>query len=87
MAKPMKYHPHGSVLFCTFSIEEGLLLLSKALLVRVAFPYSRATFFHYGRATLKSSWLRHAQSETSGAKEKPSCAIRPAISSVCTETS
>ena len=28
MPKPMKYHPHDSVLFCTFSIEEGLLLLS-----------------------------------------------------------
>ena len=24
----MKYHPHGSVLFCTFSVEEGLLLLA-----------------------------------------------------------
>ena len=27
----MKYHPHGSVLFTTFSIEEGLLLLSNPL--------------------------------------------------------
>ena len=27
----MKYHPHGSVLFCTFSIEEGLLLLANPL--------------------------------------------------------
>lgn len=27
----MKYHPHGSVLFCTSSIEEGLLLLSNPL--------------------------------------------------------
>ena len=25
MAKRVKYHPHGSVLFCTFSLEEGLL--------------------------------------------------------------
>jgi hypothetical protein len=24
MSKAMKYHPHGSVLFCTFSLEEGL---------------------------------------------------------------
>jgi hypothetical protein len=31
MAKRMKYHPHGSVLFCTFSLEEGLLLLSNPL--------------------------------------------------------
>ena len=31
MAKVMKYHPHGSVLFCTFSLEEGLLLLSNPL--------------------------------------------------------
>jgi len=29
--KAMKYHPHGSVLFLTFSIEEGLLLLSNPL--------------------------------------------------------
>lgn len=28
----MKYHPHGSVLFITFSIEEGLLLLSNPLI-------------------------------------------------------
>jgi len=27
----MKYHPHGSVIFCTFSIEEGLLLLCNPL--------------------------------------------------------
>ena len=31
MSKRMKYHPHGSVLFCTFSLEEGLLLLSNPL--------------------------------------------------------
>lgn len=31
MARAMKYHPHGSVLFCTFSIEEGLLLLCNPL--------------------------------------------------------
>lgn len=31
MAKAMKYHPHGSVLFCTFSVEEGLLLLANPL--------------------------------------------------------
>ncbi len=31
MAKAMKYHPHGSVLFCTFSLEEGLLLLANPL--------------------------------------------------------
>ena len=31
MAKRMKYHPHGSVLFCTFSLEEGLLLLANPL--------------------------------------------------------
>jgi hypothetical protein len=29
--KKMKYHPHGSVLFCTFSLEEGLLLLANPL--------------------------------------------------------
>ena len=29
--KGMKYHPHGSVLFITFSVEEGLLLLSNPL--------------------------------------------------------
>jgi hypothetical protein len=28
MGNKMKYHPHGSVLFCTFRIEEGLLLLA-----------------------------------------------------------
>lgn len=27
----MKYHPHGSVLFCTYSLEEGLLLLANPL--------------------------------------------------------
>ena len=31
MAKAMKYHPHGSVLFCTVSLEEGLLLLANPL--------------------------------------------------------
>ena len=31
MAKAMKYHPHGSVLFCTFGLEEGLLLLANPL--------------------------------------------------------
>lgn len=31
----MKYHPHGSVLFCTFSIEEGLLLLSNPLCLAI----------------------------------------------------
>jgi REP element-mobilizing transposase RayT len=31
MPKAMKYHPHGSVLFCTFSLEEGLLLLANPL--------------------------------------------------------
>jgi hypothetical protein len=35
MAKPMKYHPHDSVLFCTFSIEEGLLLLSNPLCLAI----------------------------------------------------
>jgi REP element-mobilizing transposase RayT len=29
--KKMKYHPHGSVLFCTFSVEQGLLLLANPL--------------------------------------------------------
>lgn len=29
--KKMKYHPHGSVLFVTFSLEEGLLLLCNPL--------------------------------------------------------
>lgn len=31
MARRMKYHPHGSVLFASFSIEEGLVLLSNPL--------------------------------------------------------
>lgn len=31
MSKKMKYHPHGSVLFCTLSLEEGLLLLANPL--------------------------------------------------------
>jgi REP element-mobilizing transposase RayT len=31
MSGLMKYHPHGSVLFVTFSIEEGLLLLCNPL--------------------------------------------------------
>jgi hypothetical protein len=31
MSKDMKYHPHGSVLFCTLSLEEGLLLLANPL--------------------------------------------------------
>jgi len=31
MGTKMKYHPHGSVLFCTFSLEEGLLLLANPL--------------------------------------------------------
>ena len=31
MDRKMKYHPHGSVLFCTFSLEEGLLLLANPL--------------------------------------------------------
>lgn len=35
MAKRMKYHPHGSVLFCTFSLEEGLLLLSNPLCLAI----------------------------------------------------
>jgi hypothetical protein len=35
MARSMKYHPHGSVLFCTFSIEEGLLLLSNPLCMAI----------------------------------------------------
>jgi REP element-mobilizing transposase RayT len=29
--RAMKYHPHGSVLFVTFSVEEGLFLLSNPL--------------------------------------------------------
>jgi hypothetical protein len=31
MSKHMKFHPHGSVIFCTFSVEEGLLLLANPL--------------------------------------------------------
>ena len=27
----MKYHPHGCVLFCTFSLEEGVVLLANPL--------------------------------------------------------
>jgi len=29
--KMMKYHPHGGVLFCTLTVEEGLLLLTNPL--------------------------------------------------------
>ena len=35
MSKRMKYHPHGSVLFCTFSLEEGLLLLANPLCMAI----------------------------------------------------
>jgi hypothetical protein len=35
MTKLMKYHPHGSVLFVTLSIEEGLLLLSNPLCMAI----------------------------------------------------
>jgi REP element-mobilizing transposase RayT len=31
----MKYHPHGSVLFVTFTVEEGLLLLSNPLCLAI----------------------------------------------------
>ena len=31
----MKYHPHGSVLFVTFSVEEGLLLLANPLCLAI----------------------------------------------------
>ena len=31
MGRPLKYHPHGSVLFVTMSVEEGLFLLSNPL--------------------------------------------------------
>ncbi len=31
MPSPLKYHPHGSVLFVTLSLEEGLLLLANPL--------------------------------------------------------
>jgi hypothetical protein len=31
MARKIKYHPNKNVLFVTFSIEEGLLLLSNPL--------------------------------------------------------
>ncbi len=31
----MKYHPHGSVLFCTVSLEEGLLLLANPLCLAI----------------------------------------------------
>jgi hypothetical protein len=35
MKRKMKYHPHGSVLFCTFSLEEGLLLLANPLCLAI----------------------------------------------------
>jgi hypothetical protein len=35
MNKKMKYHPHGSVLFCTMSIEEGVLLLANPLCLAI----------------------------------------------------
>ena len=31
MGRPLKYHPHGAVLFVTLSVEEGLFLLSNPL--------------------------------------------------------
>ena len=33
--KRMKYHPHKSVIWCTFSVEEGLLLLSNPLCMAI----------------------------------------------------
>jgi hypothetical protein len=47
MAKPMKYHPHGSVLFCTFSVEEGLLLLSNPLCLAIIQSCLAAAQFLY----------------------------------------
>ena len=47
MAKPMKYHPHGSVLFCTFSVEEGLLLLSNPLCLAIIKSCLAAAQFLY----------------------------------------
>jgi len=45
--KKMKYHPHGSVLFITFSIEEGLLLLCNPLCeVIIKSCLARAQFLH-----------------------------------------
>ena len=43
----MKYHPHGSVLFVTFSIEEGLLLLCNPLCEAIVKScLARAQFMH-----------------------------------------
>lgn len=45
--KKMKYHPHGSVLFITFSIEEGLLLLCNPLCEAIIRScLARAQFIH-----------------------------------------
>ncbi|WKZ56141.1 MAG: hypothetical protein QY326_05220 [Bdellovibrionota bacterium] len=47
MPSPRKYHPHGSVLFVTASLEEGLLLVANPLcqaIVRTCL--ARAQFLH-----------------------------------------
>lgn len=45
--KKMKYHPHGSVLFITFSVEEGLLLLCNPLCEAIIKScLARAQFMH-----------------------------------------
>jgi hypothetical protein len=46
MAKALKYHPHESVLFCTFSLEERLLPLANP----------------FWKAIIKAAWLEHKRS-------------------------
>jgi REP element-mobilizing transposase RayT len=47
MPSPWKYHPHGSVLLITFSLEEGLLLLANPLCVAIVKScLSRAQHLH-----------------------------------------
>lgn len=43
----MKYHPHESVLFCTFSLEEGLLLLANPLCKAIVKSCLAAACEHY----------------------------------------
>lgn len=43
----MKYHPHGSVLFVTFTVEEGLLLLSNPLCLAIIRSCLAAAYLLY----------------------------------------
>jgi hypothetical protein len=50
MPSPRKYHPHGSVLFVTLSLEAGLLLLANPLCQAIVKScLARAQFLHPGK--------------------------------------